>query len=196
MAQQYTFVTEQTSSLAPLVSNDITVRYSEVNVPIQASVQIRDAIHLRYKEGNVLKGVYGVVTFIDFDAQIPYFVFTFDKNIYQLDSNITPSNFLGADIYRGIAYDKVSQYDINSSVVRATYSEEQISYYTSFDYELSINEEKRSFFNGFKPVLAATKILFVDYCDSVAYGVSLTEDSYDNISNVFKKSINFNIAKR
>ena len=196
MKEGYIFVTEQVTSIAPIVSTDITVRYNEVTVEIQASVEVDDVIHLRYKEGNILKGVYGIVSFIDFDAQVPYFVFTFDEEIYQIAGDITPSDFLGADVYRGNTYDQVSKYDIKSSVVRATYSEEQRSYYTSFNYELSINEEKRKFFNGFKPVLSASKILFADYCDGFAYGVSLTEDTYDNISNVFKKSINFNIAKR
>lgn len=196
MKEGYIFVTEQVTSIAPIVSTDITVRSNEVTVEIQASVELDDVIHLRYRDGNILKGVYGIVSFIDFDAQVPYFVFTFDKNIYQLSEDIIPSDFLGADVYRGNTYDKISKYDIKSSVVRATYSEEQKSYYTSFNYELSINEEKRAFFNSFKPVLAASKILFADYCDGFAYGVSLTEDSYDNIGNVFKKSINFNIAKR
>jgi hypothetical protein len=194
----YDFLITQRSSISPGGLTDVVgLRYNEVTVPISnVDVLVDDVIHLKYYESNIPKGVYGVCTSVDMDGVNPNFVFKFDQDVYELFNNILQQDVIGIDNYRGTVYDKVSQYDITASVNRATYGDELKSYYTSLDYNLIINQENRLFFNGFKQVITADKILFADYCKSFAYGVSLSEDSYNNINNVFKQSVNFNIAKR
>lgn len=194
----YDFLITQISSISPSGLTDVVgLRYNEVTVPISnVDVLVDDVIHLKYYESNIPKGVYGVCTYVDMDGITPNFVFKFDQDVYELFNNILQQDVIGIDNYRGTVYDKVSQYDITASVNRATYGDELKSYYTSLDYNLIINQENRLFFNGFKQVITADKILFANYCKSFAYGVSLSEDSYNNINNVFKQSVNFNIAKR
>ena len=194
----YEFLTAQRSSITPLaLIANVGVRDNEVNVKVpNVDVLVDDVIHLTYTVNNIPKGVYGVCIYVDMGAVVPEFTFKIDQNIYELYSNIPQGNVTSISNYRGTVYDKVSQYDIKTNVTRATYSEELRSYNTSLDYELVINQELRSFFGGFKTVIIADKILFADYCNSYAYGVSLSEDSYNNINNVFKQSVNFNIAKR
>lgn len=194
----YEFLITQRSSISPGGLTDVVdLRDNEVTVFISTvDVLVDDVIHLKYYESNIPKGVYGVCTSVDMDVVTPNFVFKFDQDVYELFNNILQQDVIGIDNYRGTVYDKVSQYDIIASVNRATYGDELKSYYTSLDYNLIINQENRLFFNGFKQVITADKILFADYCKSFAYGVSLSEDSYNNINNVFKQSVNFNIAKR
>lgn len=192
----YIFVTQNQSNIA---SNAVapTLRDEEVTLEIgNVDVVVDDVVHMRYKENGIPKGLYGVVIFEDMDGTIPSFVFKFDSNIYELYSNISQGDFLGVDIYRGIQYEKVSTYNISTDVTRANYSEELKSYNVSLSHDLTINSEGREFFGSFKDVIVADKIIFADYCKSYAYGVSLSEDSYNNRKNKFRKSINFNIAKR
>jgi hypothetical protein len=192
----YIFVTQNQSNIAPNAVAP-TLRYEEVTLEIgNVDVLVDDVIHMRYKENGIPKGLYGVVIFEDMDGATPSFVFKFDSNIYELYSNISQGDFLGADIYRGIQYEKVSTYNISTDVTRANYSEELKSYNVSLSHDLTINSEGREFFGSFKNVIVADKIIFADYCKSYAYGVSLSEDSYNNRKNKFRKSINFNIAKR
>jgi hypothetical protein len=194
----YDFLTEQVTSIAPgAVLNDITVRDNEVTVQLgNVDVLVDDVIHLKYKDGVIPKGVYGICIYENLSDPIPSFSFKFDTEIFDLSSDIDPQYFYGIDVYRGTVYDKVSQYDIQTEIIRSTYSEELKVYQYSENHLLRINQEKRKFFGGFRSVLSADKILFADYCKQVAYGVSLSEDTYSNINNAFSKSINFNIAKR
>lgn len=194
----YEFLTTAISFINSGALNDpIGIRNNVATVPISnANVLVDDVVHLKYYENDIPKGVYGVVISADFDAVVPSFSFRFDQDIYELFNNILQQDVIEISNYRGTVYDKVSQYDIKSSVNRATYGDELKAYYVSVDYNLVINQENRLFFNGFKEVITAQKILFADYCKSFAYGVSLSEDSYNNINNVFKQSVNFNIAKK
>lgn len=192
----YIFVTQNVSNVGSGFAAP-TVRQNEVNIQVaNFDVLVDDVVHMRYKENGIPKGVYGVVIYSDPDALIPSFAFKFDSNIYELFDDISASDFLGVDVYRGTAYDKVSDYNISTELTRANYSEELKSYNVSLSHELSINNEGRQFFGSFKDVIVADKIIFADYCKSFAYGVSLSDDSYDNRKNKFRKSINFNIAKR
>lgn len=192
----YEFVTTYRSNISPYAVG-ADVRQGQVTINLAGVDVIEDdVVHMRYKENNIPKGVYGVVTFVDMDGVIPYFTFSFDEDIYNLFDDVAQGDFLGVDIYRGTAYDKVSYYAISTNVTRANYSEELKSYNVSLTHELKINSEGREFFGSFKDVIVADKILFADYCKSYAYGVSLSEDSYNNRRNKFRKSINFNIAKR
>ena len=192
----YIFVTQNQSNIA-LNAVAPTLRDEEVTLEIgNVDVLVDDVVHMRYKENGIPKGLYGVVIFEDMDGITPSFVFKFDSNIYELYTNISQGDFLGVDIYRGIQYEKVSTYNISTDVTRANYSEELKSYNVSLSHDLTINSEGREFFGSFKNVIVADKIIFADYCKSYAYGVSLSEDSYNNRKNKFRKSINFNIAKR
>ena len=157
---------------------------------LPGSYDARDVMHLRYRDGNLIKGVYGVAT----DETGDYF--KFDQRIYKLSSDILAQDVIGATIYRADAFDKVSSYDIQSNISRAVYGEDLKAYNITSEYYIAINQEKRNFFGGFENVVTSNKIIFVDNCDSFAYGVSLSEESYANINNAFSQKTTFKIAKR
>ncbi len=174
---------------------DVDGESATVFVP-SVTVQVNDVVHLSYKLNSIPQGVYGVCTSVDMDAAQPNFVFKFDSKVYSLLADIPQNNVTDITAYRGNAYDKISQYEIVPTVTRAVYSDQLKSYNTTLDYSLTINQENRKFFNGFKSVVTEDKILFADFCDNYAYGVSLSEATFNNIKNIFSQVINFNIAKR
>lgn len=189
------FLTTTSGNIAPQAVN-VTVRANTASLDVFADVIARDVIHMRYRENGIPKGVYGVCTYADMDGVVPNFTFTFDQNIYPLFSSVSQGDFLGIEIYREIEHNKVSYYSISTSVTRANYSEELKSYNVSLDHSLTIDNDGREFFGDFKDVIVADKIIFADYCDNYAYGVSLDEDTYNNRYNKFRKSVSFNVAKR
>lgn len=194
----FQFITNPQSSIntsALTAPVDVNGELATVFVP-SVSVQVNDVIHLSYKLNDIPQGVYGVCVSVDMDAAQPNFVFNFDSKVYSLLADIPQNNVTDITTYRGNAYDKVSQYEIIPTVTRAVYSDQLKSYNTTIDYNLTINQEKRKFFTEFKSVITEDKILFADLCDSYAYGVSLSEATFNNINNVFSQAINFNIAKR
>ncbi len=194
----FQFITTPQSSIntaALTAPVDIDNELATVFVP-GVNVQVNDVIHLSYKLNSIPHGVYGVCTSVDMDAATPNFVFKFDSDVYELTVDIPQNNVTDITTYRGNTYDKISQYEIVPTVTRAVYSNQLNSYNTTLDYDLIINKENRKFFSEFKSVVTADKILFADLCDNYAYGVSLSEATFDNINNVFSQAINFNIAKR
>jgi hypothetical protein len=174
---------------------DVDGESATVFVP-GVTMQVNDVVHLSYKLNDIPQGVYGVCTQVKAGAAQPNFVFKFDSKVYSLLADIPQNNVTEITVYRGSAYDKISQYEIVPTVTRAVYSDQLKSYNTTIDYNLTINQENRKFFSGFKSVVIADKILFADLCDNYAYGVSLSEATFNNINNVFSQAINFNIAKR
>ena len=194
----FQFITNPQSSIntsALTAPVDVDGELATVFVP-SVTVQVNDVVHLSYKLNDIPQGVYGVCISVDMDGAQPNFVFKFDSEVYSLSADIPQNNVTDITTYRGNAYDKVSQYEIVPTVTRAVYSDQLKSYNTTLDYSLTINQENRKFFNGFKSVVTEDKILFADFCDNYAYGVSLSDVTFNNIKNVFSQAINFNIAKR
>ena len=189
------FLTTSSGNIAPYAV-EVSVRGNTASLEIFADVVIRDVIHMRYRENGIPKGVYGVCTYSDMDGVIPNFSFDFDQNIYELFSDISQADFLGIEIYRDVEHNKVSYYSISTSVTRANYSEELKSYNVSLDHSLVIGNDGREFFGDFKEVIVSDKIIFADWCDNYAYGVSLDEDTYNNRYNKFRQSVSFNVAKK
>lgn len=189
------FLTTPYGNIAPYAV-EVEVRGNTASIEILTDVDVRDVIHMRYKENGIPKGVYGVCRYSDMDAIIPNFSFDFDQNIYELFSDISQGNFLGIEVYRNVEHDKVSYYSISTSVTRANYSEELKSYNISLDHSLVIGNDGREFFGDFKQVIVSDKIIFADWCDNYAYGVSLNEDTYNNRYNKFRQSVSFNVAKK
>lgn len=186
----YSFRTEALTELAAGFDT-IEVRGDTFNLQsLPNSYQGRDVMHLRYRDGNKIKGVYGVAT--DEDGNY----FKFDQRIYKLFTDIQPQDVLGATLYRADIYSKVSSYDIQTSVSRAVYGNDLKAYNITTEYFVAINRENRKFFGAFENVVTANKIIFVDNCDSFAYGVSLSEESYANINNTFSQKTTFKIAQR
>lgn len=192
----YAFVSEAHVSIGSVpVGVDVRRGQAQINIS-NVDVVEGDVVHMKYYLNDIPKGVYGVVTFADMDGVIPYFTFSFDEEVYELYDDVSVFDFINLDIYRTHTYTKVSYYSLDAEIFRANYSKELKSYNTSLDYTISINSEGREFFGSFKEVVTADKLIFADYCKNYAYGVSLTEDSYANRKNKFRKSVNFNVALR
>lgn len=192
----YAFVSEAYVSIG-FVPVGVDVRKGQAQINISnVDVVEGDVVHMKYYLNDIPKGVYGIVTFVDMDGVIPFFTFSFDEEVYELYDDVSVSDFINLDIYRTHTYTKVSYYSLDAEIFRANYSKELKSYNTSLDYTISINSEGREFFRSFKEVVTADKLIFADYCKNYAYGVSLTEDSYTNRKNKFRKSVNFNVALR
>ena len=186
----YSFRTVAVQESAPGFDT-IEVRSNIFNLQsLPDDFQEGDVMHLRYRDGNKIKGVYGVAT----DRFGNYF--KFDQRIYKLFTDILPQDVLGGTIYRADVYSKVSSYDIQTSVNRAVYGNDLKAYNITTDYFIAINKENRKFFGEFEDVVSANKIIFVDNCDLFAYGVSLSEESYANINNTFSQKTTFKIAQR
>jgi hypothetical protein len=190
------FLTTSSANIFPHAVTEVFVRGNTASINILVDVAVRDVIHMRYRENGIPKGVYGVCTYSDMDAVFPSFSFDFDQNIYELFSDISQGDFLGIEVYREVEHHKVSYYSISTSVTRANYSEELRSYNVSLDHSLIIGNDGREFFGDFKEVIVSDKIIFADWCNYYAYGVSLDEDTYNNRYNKFRKSVSFNVAKK
>lgn len=187
----YAFKITPTQSLSAGFS-EVDIRDNTFDLPQNTYVFERDdVIHITYSDGNFKKGLYAVCTGTGTTAG-----FTFDQRIYTRTTSIAQGDVLGATIYRGDSYSKISDVNINVSVNHGIYSNEYKSYKTSKDYQLIVNEEKRDFFDSFDDVAYAEKVIFADYCNSYAYGVAFSEERFGLLNNTFSSSLAFNIATR
>jgi hypothetical protein len=151
----------------------------------------QEVAHLKYYEGDFIRGVYGVV-----QGSGPGATFKFDQEIYPLSSDISASDVIGLSLYSTDEYDKISTINFSSNITNAVYSNEYKVYNTNVDYQVIINQEKRKFFSSFKNTAVAQKMVLVDYCEDYAYGISFDQQSFNMIDNVFNSQLVFNIAKR
>ena len=187
----YAFKITQEASLAPNFS-EVNVRDNTFDLPQNTfSFDREDVIHMTYRENGFKKGFYAVCTGIGQQAG-----FTFDQTFYPVTATIAQGNVLGATVYRGDAYTKISTIDFNVSVNRAVYSNEYKAYNVSKDYQVVVNQEGRRFFDDFDDVAYANKIILADYCENYAYGVSYDQETFNLVNNKFSSALVFNIATR
>lgn len=187
----YAFKITEHQSFAPGFS-EVNVRDNTFDLPQNTfSFDREDVIHITYSENGFKKGVYAVCTGIGQGAG-----FTFDQRIYPLTTTINQQDVLGATVYRGDAYEKISTIDFNVSVNRAVYSNEYRAYNVNKDYQIVVNQENRRFFDSFDDVALSEKMILADYCENYAYGVSYDEQTFNLVNNKFATALVFNVATR
>lgn len=187
----YAFKITDIQSFGPNFS-EVNVRDNTFDLPGSGySFQRNDVIHITYTQNGFKKGLYAVCTGIGVGAG-----FTFDQRIYPVTQTIVASSVLGATLYRGDAYTKISTVDFNVSVNRGVYSEEYKAYNVSKEYSVVVNQENRRFFDSFDDVAFSDKMILADYCENYAYGVSYDEETFSLINNRFATSLVFNVATR
>ena len=144
----------------------------------------RDVVRIVYSDG-FEKAVYGVATS---SIEIAY-----DTDIYPVGL----SNFTGyVFVYNDPVVESVSAYRINVDVENALYSKGYLQYKSSVSYSLIIPVKRNQYFGAASQIITNPNVVFVDYCDSKAYGVGMSESSFSLLNNRFKSSLEFNIATR
>lgn len=161
------------------------------NHPLGYQFSKGDVVHIKYYEGDFIRGVYGVATSLGTNA-----TFQFDQEIYPLTSDVSASNVIGVTLYTATGYTKISDINFSATINRAVFSEEYKAYNISKDYEVAINTEARRFFGSFKDTALSTKMILVDFCENYAYGVSFQEERFNLVNNVFRNQLVFNVATR
>ena len=161
------------------------------NHPLGYSFSAGDVMHVKYYEGDFIRGVYGVAIGSGTNAR-----FEFDQEIYPLTSTVQATDVIGATLYTATGYTKISTINFSAAVNRAVFSEEYKAYNISKDYEVAINTEARRFFGSFKDTALSTKMILVDHCENYAYGVSFQEERFNLVNNIFRNQLVFNVATR
>jgi len=144
----------------------------------------RDVVRIVYSDG-FEKAVYGVATS---SIEIAY-----DTNIYPVGL----STFTGyVFVYNSADVDSVSVYRIGVDVENGLYSKGYLQYKSTVFYSLIVPSKRNQYFGITDKIVTEPNVAFVDYCDNKAYGVGISEKSFDTLNNTFKSSLEFNIATR
>jgi len=150
------------------------------------SIQNRDVVRIVYTD-IFQKSVYAVCV----DANNG--LFEFDNNIYPISlSSITGTVFP----YNSTDVEEVSVYRIGVNVENGLYSKAYTQYESNISYSLIIPAKRNEYFGVSQTIITQPNVVFVDLCDSKAYGVGLSDISLDTLNNRFKSSLEFNIATR
>lgn len=149
--------------------------------------QTRDVVRITYTDG-YQKAVYAVCTNSAGAA-----TFKFDENIYPVDlSSISGTiyQYNTPDVYDTEAY------RIGVNVENGVYSKAYIQYASNNTYNLTIPTRRNVYFGSSDTIITQPNVAFADLCENKAYGVSLSDGSFDLLNNKFKSSLDFNIATR
>ena len=150
------------------------------------TIALRDAVKIVYTD-TYERAIYGVCTNAS-TGEI-----TFDDNIY----TATLSSF-SATVYQynSTDIDEVSVYRIGVDVENGLYSKAYTQYASNISYFLRVPARRNDYFGVASTVVTSSDVVFVDLCDNKAYGVGLSDASFDTLNNKFKSSLEFNIATR
>ena len=149
-------------------------------------VQNRDVVRIVYTD-TYEKAVYAICT---------------DQNTgrFEFDSNIYPvalSSFTGTVFqYNSTDVHEVDVYRVVVDIENGLYSKAYIQYAANTTYTLRVPTKRNDYFNATSTIITQPNVAFVDYCDNKAYGVGLSEGSFDLLNNRYKSSLEFNIATR
>jgi hypothetical protein len=147
---------------------------------------VNDAVKVVYTD-TYDRAIYGVCT-NESTGEV-----TFDDNIY----SATLSTFSATlSLYNDTAVDEVSVYRLGVDVENGLYSKAYSQYTSNISYTLRIPARRNDYFGVASTVVTSSDVVFVDLCDSKAYGVGISEASFDTLNNKFKSSLEFNIATR
>jgi|11BtaG_2_1085332.scaffolds.fasta_scaffold01172_6 hypothetical protein len=148
---------------------------------------LKEVVRIVYTDGYE-KSVYAICTdnvggaTFEFDEKIyPVSLSTFNSEIRVYNTNTVHT----ADVYR-IAVD----------VQNGMYSKAYTQYNSNISYSLIIPEKRIGYFGASDVIITSKDVVFVDFCDTLAYGVGLSEKSLDTLNNKFRSSLEFNIATR
>ena len=149
--------------------------------------QTKDIVKISYSDG-YQKAVYAVCTDASGAA-----AFKFDDNIYPVGlSSITATIFR----YNTTEIDSVDVYRIGVDIENGLYSKAYTQYAADTSYSLIIPAKRNDYFGIASTLVTNPDVVFVNYCDVVAYGVGFSDGSFDTLNNRFKSSLEFNIATR
>lgn len=126
--------------------------------------------------------------------------FSFDDEIYSAPSSISTTTGKYWEV-GDIVYDDVNTYRVLAEIENGLYSNSYITYSSSIDYKIIINNKRREFFENtqyksVKNLVLARDIVFSDSCSEIAYGVGFAGSDFETLNNKFKSSLEFNIATR
>jgi len=127
------------------------------------------------------------------------FIVTYDNEIYSPDvqtMNIFAIFISGYGLYQSIN-DVTESYKITYNLSHATFSKKMLTYSTTMEYDLTIDDKRRFLVGNMLNALLSPELFFVDECKpqgDVVYKVSLSQDSIETLNNKFKKAISFKIA--
>ena len=151
------------------------------------TIQNRDAVRIVYND-NFEKSIYGICTDTN-TGQI-----TFDDKIYPLSlnniTNATVYKYNTAEVY------SVESYRIGVNIENGLYSKAFTQYSSEVYYTLITPSKRDLYFGLIDKIATSPNVIFVDSCDTKAYGVGMSEGFFDTLNNKFKTSLEFNIAKR
>ena len=151
--------------------------------------QTRDVVRITYTpSGSYQKAVYAICT-----SSVGAATFKFDENIYPVDvSSISATiyQYNTPDVYETEAY------RIGVNIENGVYSKAYIQYASNNTYSLTIPTRRNAYFGSSDTIITQPNVAFADLCDNKAYGVSLSEGSFDLLNNKYKSSLEFNIATR
>ena len=149
--------------------------------------QTKDVVKISYSDG-YQKAVYAICTDASGAAS-----FKFDENIYPVGlSSITATIFR----YNTTEIDSVDVYRIGVDIENGLYSKAYTQYAADTSYSLIIPAKRNDYFGIASTLVTNPDVVFVNYCDVVAYGVGFSDGSFDTLNNRFKSSLEFNIATR
>lgn len=150
------------------------------------SVQNRDVVKIVYTDVYE-KAVYAICT--DQNAG----TFKFDGNIYPVDlSSFTGTVYL----YQSTDVHEVTDYRIGVEIENGLYSKGYVQYAANTNYFLRVPTRRNNYFDATNTIITQPNVAFADYCENRAYGVGLSEGSFDLLNNRYKSSLEFNIATR
>ena len=149
-------------------------------------VQNRDVVKIVYTD-TYEKAVYAICT--DQNAG----TFEFDGNIYP----VALSSFTGTVYqYNSADVHEVTNYRVGVELENGLYSKAYTQYASNTNYFLRVPTKRNDYFDATDVIITQPNVAFADYCDNRAYGVGLTEGSFDLLNNRYKSSLEFNIATR
>jgi len=149
-------------------------------------VQNRDVVRIVYTDV-YQKAVYAICT----DQNLG--TFQFDDNIYPVGL----SSFTGTVYqYNSTDVHEVSAYKISANVENGLYSKAYLQYDASITYNLIVPSKRNNYFDATDVIITQSNVVFADLCDNKAYGVGLSEGTFEFLNNRYKSSLEFNIATR
>lgn len=148
---------------------------------------LKDVVRIVYTDGYE-KSVYAICTNVVGAA-----TFEFDDRIYPVSLSTFNSEIR---VYNSVTVHTADVYRIAVDVENGMYSKAYTQYASNISYSLIIPQKRIGYFGASDVIITSPDVVFVDFCDTVAYGVGLSEKSLDMLNNKFRSSLEFNIATR
>lgn len=208
MSVRLVYKTTAATTPSPGVSSgpiDKITEYSTGRISVQFPLEAGSSVSPDIQEGDVVLlfaanlFIYGVFERWDYAPQdFSAFIMTYDTVVYNVDLDVL-NNFViyesGAGLYASNTT-AVDTYKFSISVSNALYSSRLITYNSTNEYSILIDDKKRRMVGEMWPIISSSELFLVDTCglNQIAYKIALSEDSFDTYNNKFKKTIQFKVA--